>query len=446
MTPAGTGQLIVGQEAVTRWRRDPTADGDGLFLYLRDLATSEVWSAGWQPIPLADAAATYDVFLDSDVVQFQRNQHGIRCRLSVQVATHDPVEFRTLWLANESAETRHIEITSYAELVLQAASSFESHPVFSKLFLETEWDANRVMVFARRRTRLPGERTLKAAHWIMKDRAAARSACEWETDRCRWIGRGRSLNRPLALSSSQPLSGTTGGVLDPIFSIRSTIVLPPQGTASIVFAMAASHDEQELRALAESVRCPDVWHPLDSDRSIGVQPPQGAVDFAGIGRPLAADGCHAGNSVATTTSHDVPLRETWQFDNGWGGFSADGCEYVMQLRPDVHGDLRLPPRPWTHVVANPHAGTIMTERGALATWTSNSRENRLTPWSNDPVTDPCQEVLYLREPDRRTYWSPLPGPLARRLPLHCPLRLWIRCLRESVARTSARDHGVRPPR
>ena len=108
---------------------------------------------------------------------------------------------------------------------------------------------------------------------------------------------------------------------------------------------------------------------------------------------------------------DAAAPETLQFDNGWGGFAAGGREYVIQLRPDANGDLRVPPRPWTHIVANPQAGTILTERGALSTWAFNSRENRLTSWSNDPVTDPCEEILYLREGASRAYWSPLPGPL-----------------------------------
>ena len=148
LTPGGTGHLLVGHEAVTRWRRDPTADQDGLFLYLRDLRSGDAWSASWQPIPPVDETSTYEVGLDAEAVEFERFQYGIRSRWSVRVAADVPVEFRTLWLANESSAERVIEVTTFAELVLQAATAFESHPVFSKLFLETEWDSDYSLLVA----------------------------------------------------------------------------------------------------------------------------------------------------------------------------------------------------------------------------------------------------------------------------------------------------------
>ncbi|HMO85243.1 MAG TPA: cyclic beta 1-2 glucan synthetase, partial [Lacipirellulaceae bacterium] len=108
---------------------------------------------------------------------------------------------------------------------------------------------------------------------------------------------------------------------------------------------------------------------------------------------------HGGDSA-------VPL----QFDNGLGGFAADGREYVLRLRPDSAGRLRLPPTPWSHVVANPQAGFIATETGGGSSWTVNSRENRLTVWANDPVSDPPSETIYLCDRARGAYWSPTPAP------------------------------------
>ena len=99
-----------------------------------------------------------------------------------------------------------------------------------------------------------------------------------------------------------------------------------------------------------------------------------------------------------------------QFFNGYGGFSADGREYVIRIEPDDNGGLKLPPMPWVNVVANEQAGFITTETGAGYTWVGNSRLNRLTPWSNDPVSDPHGEAFYLRDEDARVFWSPMPGP------------------------------------
>ena len=93
------------------------------------------------------------------------------------------------------------------------------------------------------------------------------------------------------------------------------------------------------------------------------------------------------------------------FDNGLGGFSADGREYVIYLEPG-----QRTPAPWVNVIANPDFGFLVSEAGGGYTWSVNSGENRLTPWSNDPVTDPPGEAFYLRDEQTAQVWSPTPSP------------------------------------
>jgi cellobiose phosphorylase len=93
------------------------------------------------------------------------------------------------------------------------------------------------------------------------------------------------------------------------------------------------------------------------------------------------------------------------FDNGLGGFTVDGREYVITL----HAGER-PPAPWSNVLANPDFGCLVTEAGGGYTWAGNSQMNRLTPWSNDPVTDPPSEVVYLRDEKTGEFWSLTPAP------------------------------------
>ena len=94
------------------------------------------------------------------------------------------------------------------------------------------------------------------------------------------------------------------------------------------------------------------------------------------------------------------------FFNGLGGFSDGGREYVMVL----HHGLNTP-APWINVISNPNAGFLISESGAGYTWTENSRENKLTPWSNDPAIDPPGEVLYLQDLDTGDLWSPTATPI-----------------------------------
>lgn len=93
------------------------------------------------------------------------------------------------------------------------------------------------------------------------------------------------------------------------------------------------------------------------------------------------------------------------FDNGVGGFSADGREYMIFLEPG-----QWTPAPWINVIANADFGFTVSETGAGHTWCGNSSENRLTPWSNDPVTDPPGEAIYLRDEETAEVWSPTPMP------------------------------------
>jgi cyclic beta-1,2-glucan synthetase len=92
-------------------------------------------------------------------------------------------------------------------------------------------------------------------------------------------------------------------------------------------------------------------------------------------------------------------------DNGFGGFSRDGREYVIHLQAGQYT-----PHPWVNVIANPQFGFLVSEAGSGPTWAENSGENRLTPWRNDPVTDMPGEALYLRDEETGLVWSPTPMP------------------------------------
>lgn len=128
-----------------------------------------------------------------------------------------------------------------------------------------------------------------------------------------------------------------------------------------------------------------------------------------------------GTRISAVLPPFVPVRSTgWQslppqplsrpddlqFDNGLGGFSADGTEYVLHLEAG-----RRPPAPWTNVIANPGFGCLLTEAGTSCTWAANSSEQRLTPWPNDPVADRSGEVIYLRDEETGQVWTPTPQPI-----------------------------------
>jgi cyclic beta-1,2-glucan synthetase len=101
---------------------------------------------------------------------------------------------------------------------------------------------------------------------------------------------------------------------------------------------------------------------------------------------------------------ELPRRDLIFF-NGLGGFTPDGREYVITTAPG-----RATPAPWVNVLANPQFGTVISESGTAYTWSENAHEFRLTPWTNDPVSDPGGESFYIRDEETGRFWSPTSLP------------------------------------
>ena len=109
------------------------------------------------------------------------------------------------------------------------------------------------------------------------------------------------------------------------------------------------------------------------------------------------------------TPYAVTAEPPFEFFNGLGGFAQDGREYVIVLQ---NGETT--PAPWINVIANPTFGFGVSADGSAAVWSENSRENQLTPWSNDPVTDPAGEAMYLHDLDTQQIWTPTALPIRSR--------------------------------
>jgi cyclic beta-1,2-glucan synthetase len=129
---------------------------------------------------------------------------------------------------------------------------------------------------------------------------------------------------------------------------------------------------------------------------------------------------------------DVPLpAPALEFFNGLGGFAENGREYVVILNERLRT-----PQPWINVIANPSFGFLVSESGSGFTWSLNSRENQLTPWSNDPVTDPTGEVLYIRDDDTGELWTPTA------LPIRDDAASYMACHGQGYSRFHHGSHGI----
>ena len=557
LTAAGSGYSRWGDLAVTRWREDATSDDFGSYIFLRDVGGGALWSAGFQPLGIEPDE--YEAIFEEDRAQFIRRDGALTTTTEIIVSTEDDAEVRRISITNSSGRPKDIEITSYAELVLGPQSADIAHPAFAKLFVETEYLAKADAILATRRKRSPGEAEIWAAHVAVVEGESV-GAVEYETDRARFIGRGRSARAPAAMVDGRPLSNTAGAVIDPVFALRRRVRIAPGATARVAFwtlaastreaALAGVDKHQDATAFARAstlvwtqaqvqlhhlgvsagqaglfqrlaghilfcspamrpspqiiargvgpqsglwalgisgdlpivvlriadVENLDVAHELLSaheywrmkrlavdlvivnerqssyvqDLQIGIEtlvrarqpehvPQEGRI-FALRSDLISAEARGLLASVARvvivaqrgTLSEQLeripelrpavkamaarravlidperpPRVPDLEFFNGLGGFANEGKDYLIVLGPG-----QSTPAPWINVVANPDFGFQSSAEGSGYTWALNSRENQLTPWSNDPVGDPAGEAFYLRDQDSGELWSPTASPM-----------------------------------
>jgi len=252
VTNAGGGASSCRGRAVTRWRQDGTRDPGGQYLYLRDVRSGLTWSAAYHP---CGAEAPEDVVtFTMEKATFQRQNDGIGTRLDVAVSPEDDVEVRRLEVTNHGDRARELEITSYAEIVLAPGADDLAHPSFGKLFLESEYVPESAALLCRRRRRAPDDTEVFAVHVIGLE-GRPQGPVEWETDRQRFLGRGRGPEDPQALDG-RPLSGTTGVLLDPIVSLRQRVRLAPGGVARLSFCTGMASSRETALALAQRYHDP----------------------------------------------------------------------------------------------------------------------------------------------------------------------------------------------
>ena len=559
LTASGAGYSRWRDIAVTRWREDPTRDPWGTFFYLRDVDTGELWSAGWQPTGVEPDS--YEVLYSEDRAEVRRRDGAISTTMEVLVSPEQDGELRRITLRNHGSRVRHVEVTSYTEIVLLPPATDNAHPAFHKLFVQTEFDPSSGALLATRRGRGEGDPEVWAGH-VATVEGETVGALLYETDRARFLDRGRGPEAPASVVEGRPLSNTTGPVLDPVFSLRRTVRIRPGHAARMTFATLVAGTRSEVLNRAEVYRDPAAfqrasgmawtqaqvqlqhlgvspdeahlfqrlasrvlyldpdfrpsperlarngkgqkalwrygisgdrpivlvsvaqvrdrepvrqilraheywgWKGLDADLVILNEHPVTYADelqswiqrlvrvshmSLGEGHRAHGDvfvlrseemdpqdrdlllatarvGLHARNGslseqlevvqggerqapppaapLAEHVAEAPPPRPTLRFFNGLGGFTADGREYVITL-----GEGQWTPAPWCNVVANSRFGFLTSEAGSGFTWSENSRENRLTPWSNDPVRDPPGEVFYIRDEVSGEVWSPTPLPI-----------------------------------
>jgi cyclic beta-1,2-glucan synthetase len=255
VSQAGGGYSRWRDLAVTRWREDPTRDCWGAFIYLRDTATNEFWSAA--PQPVMQTVKRQEIIFAQGRAEFRHSYLGLDVYTEISVSPEDDIELRRVTLTNPGHAKRVIELTGYFEVVLAPPAEEAAHPAFSNLFVQTEFLAPQSAVLCTRRARSEGEKP----PWLfslLPPPLGDDGIASCETDRARFLGRGNSAAAPAAMRLAGPLSNSAGPVLDPAVALRRTVTVPPNGEVRVVFAVGVAETRSAAEALIEKYKMPRV--------------------------------------------------------------------------------------------------------------------------------------------------------------------------------------------
>ena len=268
VTNNGGGYSQWGGQELTRWRSDPTCDSQGTFCYIHEADPDRLWSTTYQPVGGKVEGYCVDFTLDRAV--FRRDENGLHCETEVIVSPEHDVEVRRITLVNRSARTRRLNLTSYVELSMAPHNADRQHPAFNKLFIQTEALPEQQALIAFRRPRSEKEQPLYVAHRLTFERTGEgclpEEGWQFETDRRRFIGRGRTLANPMG--ARQDLGNSQGFVLDPMLSLRRSFSLKAGQRLQLSLVLAAGESREQVLLLMDKY-----CDPLEINR---------AMDFAWV--------------------------------------------------------------------------------------------------------------------------------------------------------------------
>ena len=243
---SGSGAIFWHRHALTRWRQDLTRDNDGMWIYVRDKQTKDLWSVGRQPTGVMSQDA--HVQFHAHKAEFHRRDHGVAIAMEVGVAAGDDLEIRLLTLTNETDRKRSLELTSCGEVALAPPLDDARHPAFSKLFVESEYIDDFHGLMFTRRPHHPNDQPPVLFHRLILDDLGAKET-SFEADRGAFFGRNGKARSPRGVMEG--LSKNTGWTLDPIASLQAHIELAPRERRQLAFVTIAGGSQHSALEIAE---------------------------------------------------------------------------------------------------------------------------------------------------------------------------------------------------
>lgn len=253
----GAGYSKFGRKMINFWDGEWISANYANCVYIKNLKTGKFYTSTYKPSMVEPDS--YEVLFYPEKAEFIRIDDEIMVKTEIIVMTDQNGEIRRITLSNRSRTRVRLELTGYIDLILDVPGSYLGHPAFSKLFVETGYDAHYRCVTASRRKRdLSDIGCHFAAACIVEN--SPQSVFEYDTDRASFRGRGRPLSDPIGMEDSYQLKGITGEVVDPCIAMRTSVELGAGESKTVSFVYAVSEKKEELGPVIEALRTEDVIH------------------------------------------------------------------------------------------------------------------------------------------------------------------------------------------
>ena len=245
ITTDGDGFSKYEDRMLYRFRSDIYAN-TGNYIYIKDMKKGKVWSAAYHPTK--KSPDDYQVVFSPHQAEFKRRDGDISSHMIVSLNADQNYEIRKIIFTNHGNEEKHLEVTSYLEVVDDTHLAEISHPAFNKLFLESEYLEEQDIFLAKRRRKDEDDNSY-VMHMVRTGTKLCKKL-EYENDRKRFIGRNNTLENPDSVVNSIAFLNNSGFCNDPIMSLRAQICIGAGETVCISFITGVCQSKEEAIKIA----------------------------------------------------------------------------------------------------------------------------------------------------------------------------------------------------
>lgn len=223
----------------------------GLFLYVKNVATNQVWSNTYAPIN--QEPEKYKVIFASDEIKYIREDNGIITTTEIIAVKDHNAEIRKITFANKTEKDVTLDVTSYGEVILCRNEADTAHQTFNSLTIDTEIDErNQALIFSRQSMTKENTRYYVIHRLFTDDKEETKF--QYETRRNYFRGRNRDLSNPQLIFDNLKFENFKGAALEPIMSIRKRLNIKANTKKELYLIVGFGKSKEQVNEIIQTYK------------------------------------------------------------------------------------------------------------------------------------------------------------------------------------------------